>query len=103
MSIAVKEKPGQKASVCSVAIVGLCLGLPPVSGNSRFVAVIATNYFGVNSHCVNVLILNKHMISYKCVKSLYKFLIVVEHSLEKPGSLFKCESGFVRLDRVYYS
>ena len=52
MCIVVKEKPGQKVSVCPVATVGLCLCLPPVGGNSRFVAVISTDFFGVNSESI---------------------------------------------------
>ena len=55
MCIVVKEKPGQKVSVCPVATVGLCLCLPPVGGNSRFVAVISTDFFGVNSHCESII------------------------------------------------
>ena len=39
-------------SVCSVAIVGLWLCVPSVSGNSPLVAAFATDFFGVNSHCV---------------------------------------------------
>ena len=56
MSIVVRDsrKPGQKVIqliVCSVAIVSLWLCVPPVGGNSPLVAVIATEFFSVNSHC----------------------------------------------------
>ena len=43
-----ETRESQKASVCSVAIVSPWLCVPPVGGNSRLVAVIATDFFGVN-------------------------------------------------------
>ena len=41
-----------KGKVCSAAIGNLWLCVPLVSGNSRLVAGIDTDIFGVNSHCV---------------------------------------------------
>ena len=52
MNVHCRQRPGRKASVCSVAIVGLWLCVPSVSGNSPLVAAFATDFFGVNSHCV---------------------------------------------------